>query len=870
MDEELTALDEQTRQQLTWTIIITVVLSLLVLALYRRVEVDRALNTIATGTPADRIEAVRTLVDKQKLMEALEDEPRWVQDHATAAAATIGTEQALFQLVAAKSVVDAPVAERIDTYLTTVGEAAIGPLVAALQDKDGAVRGGAGGPLKTIGAPTVSSLMPLIDVYDEAVRGLVSSTLGGIGEPAVEPLLRVMKQEEPGPDQGPAAFQRAKSAAEAAFKAMAEVALDPVINELVTHEDPQVRLAATGILGAIGAALEEPEEAARVVPPLVRRLQSDEVWAVRRRAAEALGGLEETAVEEGAVMPLIARLSDERSEVRAAAAEALGALGESVAAGPLARLLRTRRIGATAEIADALAKIGQPAIEPLRPALEHPEMEVRLVATQTIAAIGTSEAVVPLGKALQDAQVKVRRAAADALRNLADTRVLTQLGEALSDEESAVYYAARDALTRLGKPAVPVLLQALGNANPRVAYVAQQALARIGEAAIEPLVKNLRAGSAGTAHWSAIALGNMGEAAVEPTTGLLEDSAAPLGSRVEAARALGISGSQSATEPLMAAAQSAPAAVRRAAISALGEIDDERATTTLAQALTDEAMTVRDEAMAVLREWRLGSVDEKLQKLLTSEDENTARRAAIVLADHSPAASGELIRKIEATAEEHVGERAEVRKLLEETVSDTWAAGALRRYAIGGLSSVGTEASLDALAPLLSVGSDFAEPAAKAVGSIGQRVGEERTEAEIEAAAAEKRVGQATKLLLEVFDSAETEQLKLIAGSGLAIMGEEPVEPLIERLQESTEKERRAWAIAILGAIGKPATASLLDARGRAREDRELRGWLAAALTLVGDARAVDLLKQLPEEEQPEPAKIEAGRTVYAKLQKLL
>jgi hypothetical protein len=73
----------------------------------------------------------------------------------------------------------------------------------------------------------------------------------------------------------------------------------------------------------------------------------------------------------------------------------------------------------------------------------------------------------------------------------------------------------------------------------------------------------------------------------------------------------------------------------------------------------------------------------------------------------------------------------------------------------------------------------------------------------------------------------------------------------------------------VLGAIGEPASDPLLDARGRA-EDLELKKWLAAALVVVGDARALDMIRQLPEEEQPDPPKIEAAREVFVRLQKLL
>lgn len=869
-------MDQDTRRQVTWIVIGALVLSVVVLVAYRRTEVDNLLRTIAERPAEARTRAAAKLIDQQKLAEALEDQPRWVQDRTVEAAASVGTERAIEQLVALKPIVDAPVAERIDSFITSLGVRAVGPLVIALQDKEAAVRGAASGPLKTIGEPAVVSLMPLIDVYDDAVRGLVATTLGGIGEPAVKPLLRVMKQKEPGPEQGPAAFRRAKTAALAAFKAMGETALDPVISQLLEYgvgdaqteqEEIEVRLAATDILGTVAAALDE-EIARRVVPPLLERLTQDDAWAVRRKAASALGGLADTAINNGAVQPLIGRLNDPRAEVRAAAAEALGKLAAPEAAQPLANLLLTNRIGATAEIAEALEKIGQPSIAPLIPALDHPEVEVRLTATQTIAAIGTSDAVVPLGKALTDSEVKVRRAAADALRNLADERVLPQLSAALGDEESAVYYAARDALARMGGPAVPVLVQRLADDNTRIAYTAEQALARIGDAAIQPLINRMRTASdPAKVRWAAVALGQIGEDAVDAAADLMADPDASVLARSAAAHALGISGSFSATEPLEEATRSGPAAVREAAIRAIGEIGDERATDALVQALDDETAGVREAAMRVLINWRLGNVDEQLTTLLDSDDPDAARRAAIILAEHTPAASGELIRTIGTTQVEVPGEHDAVRVRLERTVADTGASDNLRRMAIDALRWVGTAASLDALAPLVSVGSRYADPAAKAIGHIGQRIARAQ-EADLEAGE-EIQPSQATDLLLGVFETAPTDDLKLTAAAGLAVMGGQPVRPLIEMLREADDPDERAWLIGTLASVGKPAVDPVLDARGRA-DDRVFRDWLASALVLIGDARAMDLIKQLPEEEQPDPKKVEAGREVFIRIQERL
>ncbi|MGC9319295.1 MAG: HEAT repeat domain-containing protein, partial [Armatimonadota bacterium] len=179
-----------------------------------------------------------------------------------------------------------------------------------------------------------------------------------------------------------------------------------------------------------------------------------------------------------------------------------------------------------------------------------------------------------------------------------------------------------------------------------------------------------------------------------------------------------------------------------------------------------------------------------------------------------------------------------------------------------GLAFVGDEDSLEPLAPLLSTDSPFAETAAKTVGLIGERtIGPTKRGEEV-------KVGKAAELLLDVFDAAESRQLRLVAGAGLALMGAQPVQPLIERMEEGPE-ERRPWLAAILGAIGKPATFPVLDARGKSH-DEHLRNWYAVTAVMIGDARAMDLVEQLPKDQKPIPENVRASREIYSDLQKLL
>jgi hypothetical protein len=80
-------------------------------------------------------------------------------------------------------------------------------------------------------------------------------------------------------------------------------------------------------------------------------------------------------------------------------------------------------------------------------------------------------------------------------------------------------------------------------------------------------------------------------------------------------------------------------------------------------------------------------------------------------------------------------------------------------------------------------------------------------------------------------------------------MGEQSVWTLIGKLTTSSD-DLKPWITGALGSIGKPATDPILEARGASKDAVE-RQWLATALTLIGDAQALELLKHLPEDEQP-------------------
>jgi hypothetical protein len=94
------------------------------------------------------------------------------------------------------------------------------------------------------------------------------------------------------------------------------VALLPVLVDLLHHQNPRVRWAATFALGRVGDN--------RVIPHLSVALCDDNKW-VRYASVEALAKLKATS----AISNLIVALYDRESLIRVAAAQALGTIGDA-------------------------------------------------------------------------------------------------------------------------------------------------------------------------------------------------------------------------------------------------------------------------------------------------------------------------------------------------------------------------------------------------------------------------------------------------------------------------------------------------------------------------------------------------------------
>ncbi len=109
-----------------------------------------------------------------------------------------------------------------------------------------------------------------------------------------------------------------------------------------------------------------------------------------------------------------------KGKVRRQAADALGELGDVKAAEPLIQALKDEYV--RWEAANALAKIGEPAVRSLIQALKDEDEHVREGTARALRKIGDKKAVEPIAQLLGDEHEGVRKEAARALGKMGDIR----------------------------------------------------------------------------------------------------------------------------------------------------------------------------------------------------------------------------------------------------------------------------------------------------------------------------------------------------------------------------------------------------------------------------------------------------------------
>lgn len=265
---------------------------------------------------------------------------------------------------------------------------------------------------------------------------------------------------------------------------------------------------------------------------------------------------------------LIARLSSRDPDTRYQVAECLGKAGEPAAVGPLAALLEDPESGVRWKAAEALGRLGSPAVGPLTESLEAGDVDARWMAAVALGDIADPAAVPALVAALNDDDDYVRSRAALALAAIGKPAEETLIA-GLATGNERVRWGAALALGRLGgSGAVEALIGALQDPEEEVRERAATALGDIGADAVSSLLEALRVDDQTLRQRVVTALARVGKPAVPALTAALRTGDDPR-IRAGAAAALGLMAGPGSVEALIEALDDEQEEVGRAAREAL-------------------------------------------------------------------------------------------------------------------------------------------------------------------------------------------------------------------------------------------------------------------------------------------------------------
>ncbi|HUU75392.1 MAG TPA: HEAT repeat domain-containing protein [Methanoregulaceae archaeon] len=208
------------------------------------------------------------------------------------------------------------------------------------------------------------------------------------------------------------------------------------------------------------------------------------------------------------------------------AVEALGELGDPVAVDVLMEaLVGDKYSGIRWKAAEALTKIGKPAVPRLIGALDNPDDDVRWKAAIALGEIGDPRAVEPLIALLGDEDRFVKSRAAYALGIMGEPAI-SALISALEEKDPSLRWGAAMALGSIrGPAAIRPLIRATTDADENVRQEAMSSLTAMGDKGLETLLEALKWAGPEEKINIITVLGEIGrKESIEPLIQLLETS----------------------------------------------------------------------------------------------------------------------------------------------------------------------------------------------------------------------------------------------------------------------------------------------------------------------------------------------------------
>ncbi|MEH2348186.1 MAG: HEAT repeat domain-containing protein [Nostoc sp.] len=216
-------------------------------------------------------------------------------------------------------------------------------------------------------------------------------------------------------------------------------------------------------------------------------------------------------------------------------------------------------------------------------------------------------------------------------------QLLKQMIESMGDSRGMIRLSFAEALGKVGKPATPLLMEAVANhPNPVVRRASAKTLTLIADPIAVPTLVNALLNDEDTVvKTSAVGgLAKIGEAAVPALLQILASSEYPESAKGHAVWALGFIGAE-AKEHLYREINSDSADVRAAVVGAIAKIaeegTEEGAFHILINALTDSSPMVRCEAASALGSLAYQPAIPNFVELLQHADWETRKAAALAL-----------------------------------------------------------------------------------------------------------------------------------------------------------------------------------------------------------------------------------------------
>ncbi len=223
---------------------------------------------------------------------------------------------------------------------------------------------------------------------------------------------------------------------------------------------------------------------------------------------------------------LILALKNKDPKIQYDAAEALGDIGDKRAVEPLATALKNDEFGGVRwKAAEALSKIGAPAVEALIGALRHDDDDVRWKAAIALGEIGDPRAIEPLIMLLGDEDRFVKSHAALALGAIGEPAV-NPLIRALREGDGNHRWGAAIALGKIRDPrSIEPLILALADKYENVRAESASSLAAMGKPALGPLLQFLTCSDGPSRFEVVMALGELHDTdAIQPLIMMLENA----------------------------------------------------------------------------------------------------------------------------------------------------------------------------------------------------------------------------------------------------------------------------------------------------------------------------------------------------------